>query len=92
MELLALEQYTITIKNHHFIPDKLIIPSSKKIKIIIDNQDDEVEEFESFDLHREKIVPGKSKIIIKIGPLEAREYRFFGDFHRKTANGLIIAE
>jgi hypothetical protein len=92
LNLIAIEEYTIIIKNHHFIPDKLVVPKDKKIKILLDNQDNEVEEFESFDLRREKIIPFNSQVTINIGPLDAGEYKFFGDFHSKTAQGIIIAQ
>ncbi len=90
--LLAEEEYEIIIKNHQFIPDKLELPQNQKIKLIINNQDDTVEEFESFDLRREKIIPASGKIKITIGPLEPGEYKFFGDFHQETAQGIIIVK
>ena len=90
--ILAHEEYIIVIKDHHFIPHKLAIPAGTKVKLIIDNQDDEVEEFESLELHREKIIPPHGKIKMKIGPLEPGEYKFFGDFHSQTAQGIIVAE
>jgi hypothetical protein len=92
INLYAYEQYIIIIKDHQFIPNEITIPSNIKVKLIIENQDDEVEEFESFDLRREKIVPANSSITIKIGPLEEGKYKFFGDFHSKTAQGVVIAK
>ena len=86
----ALDEYVLVIKDHKFIPERLEIPANVKVKLIVDNQDDEVEEFESFDLRREKIIPAKGKIKINIGPLEPGEYKVFGDFHSSSANGLII--
>jgi len=92
LNLIASEEYILTIKNHYFIPEIIKIPANQKIKLIIENQDDEVEEFESFDLYREKIVPSQGRIKVNIGPLKPGEYKFFGDFHRQTAKGVIIAE
>ncbi len=45
-------EFTITIKDHKFIPEETTIPAGKKVKLIIDNQDATPEEFESHDLHR----------------------------------------
>jgi hypothetical protein len=84
--------YTIVIKDHQFIPHQLSIPIDQKIKITIDNQDPTVEEFESFDLNREKIVSGNKKIVVFIGPLPKGTYKYFGDFHQKTAQGIIVAQ
>ena len=84
--------YTIVIKDHLFTPLPLIIPAGQKVKITVDNQDASVEEFESFDLNREKVVSGRKKIIVYIGPLKKGEYKYFGDFHQKTAQGVILAQ
>jgi hypothetical protein len=83
---------TIVIKNHQFIPSQLTIPADQKIKITVDNQDPTVEEFESYDLNREKVVAGNKKIIVFIGPLQKGTYKYFGDFHQNTAQGVIIAQ
>jgi hypothetical protein len=92
LTLSANEEYLLIIKDHKFIPDILEMPANKKIKLIVHNQDDEVEEFESFDLRREKIIPAKGKIKVNIGPLEPGEYKFFGEFHIQTAQGKIIVK
>ena len=92
INLCAYEKYTIVIKEHQFHPNEITIPANTKVKLIIENQDNEVEEFESFDLRREKIVPANSRINVKIGPLEEGKYKFFGDFHSKTAQGIVIAK
>jgi len=83
---------TVVIKNHQFFPSQLIIPANQKIKITVENQDPTVEEFESYDLNREKVVAGNKKIIVFIGPLQKGTYKYFGDFHQNTAQGLIIAQ
>src|ERR1035441_6801988 len=84
--------YIIVIKDHQFIPLQLSIPVGQKIKITVEDQDPTVEEFESFDLNREKIVSGNKKIIVFIGPLKKGTYKYFADFHQKTAQGVIIAQ
>lgn len=88
----AIETYEIKIKDHVFIPDIIEVPAETKFKLSIVNLDNQVEEFESFDLRREKIVPANGKIIINISPLTPGEYKFFGDFHKNTALGTLIAK
>lgn len=89
---MAQDSWTIVIKDHQFSPSPLNIPAGKKIKLIVDNQDSTAEEFESFELNREKVVgPGK-KIIIYVGPLKPGSYKYFGDFNPKTAQGVIVAQ
>lgn len=82
----------IVIRNHAFEPPESTIPSDVRIKLAIDNQDPTPEEFESYDLNREKIVPGRQRIVIYVGPLKRGRYRFFGDFHKDTAQGVLIAQ
>lgn len=82
----------IEIKNHLFFPDVIYIPANTKIKLIIHNKDSSTEEFESYELNREKIIPGKSRSVIFIGPLTAGEYPFFGEFFPKTAQGKVIVK
>lgn len=82
----------LVIRNHRFEPSELRVPSGKKIKLIVSNQDATPEEFESHELNREKVVPANGKVTIYIGPLSAGRYPFFGEFNPKTAVGAIIAE
>jgi len=84
--------FTIEIKNHLFYPEELVIPAHTKIKLVIYNRDKTSEEFESYELNREKIIMGNRKGIIFIGPLEPGEYPYFGEFFPETALGKLIAE
>ncbi len=84
--------FTIVIKEHKFSPETLTVPAGQKVKLVIDNQDTTAEEFESHELHREKIISGNSKATVFIGPLEPGKYTYFGEFNPETAQGIIIAE
>ncbi len=84
--------FEIIIKDHKFAPATLEIPANKKVKLIVKNQDPTPEEFESYELNREKVIPGNSQAIIFVGPLEPGTYPFFGEFNQKTAQGKIIAK
>ena len=84
------QEFTIEIKNHLFYPAEIIVPARKKVKLIIYNRDQTAEEFESYELNREKIIMGNRKGIVFIGPLEPGDYPFFGEFNPETALGKII--
>lgn len=88
----AAPEYRIEIKNHLFMPSVLEIPANTKVKLKIVNHDSTPEEFESYELNREKIVVGGGKITIFIGPLEPGEYPFFGEFNPRTAQGVVIVK
>ncbi|MBP7189669.1 MAG: cupredoxin domain-containing protein [Rickettsiaceae bacterium] len=79
----------VKIVDHVFHPSVVDVPSGHKIKLVIYNDDDSVEEFESHDLHREKIIAPHSHIIVTIAPLSPGEYKFFGEFHEDTAQGIL---
>lgn len=85
-------QISIIIKDHRFLPAEVKVPAGQKIKLLIDNQDATPEEFESHELNREKVIPGRSKGTIFIGPLKPGRYPFFGEFNEATAKGVIVAE
>lgn len=84
--------FTIQIKNHRFEPAELTVPAGKKVKLLVENLDATPEEFESHELNREKIIAGKGKATIYIGPLTPGKYPFFGEFNMDSAKGVIIAK
>jgi len=86
------DEFTISISNHKFDPSEVTVPAGKKVKLVIKNLDSTPEEFESHDLRREKIIPGKGEGIVYIGPLKPGTYKFFGEFHEATAKGTIVAK
>ena len=56
------------------------------------NEDATPEEFDSKALKVEKVIPGKSKGIVRIGPLKPGRYPFIGEYHEATAKGVVIVE
>ena len=84
--------YEIHIKDHLFYPAELTVPANQKIKLIVYNNDATPEEFESYELNREKVILGSSKATIFIGPLKSGIYPYFGEFNPKTAQGTILAK
>jgi hypothetical protein len=49
-----------------------------------------VTEFESSDLHVEKIVPVGSEAVVYVRPLQPGRYNFFDDFHHATQGFLVV--
>ena len=85
----AMDEFSLTIKNHKFTPETITIPANTKVKLIVKNLDPTPEEFESQKLHREKVIQGNSQGVIFIGPLDPGTYPFVGEFHESTAKGQI---
>lgn len=85
-------EVTLVIKDHRFEPNELKVPAGQRVKLVVHNQDRTAEEFESYPLNREKIIPGGAKATIYIGPLKPGRYEFFGEYNEATAKGAVVAE
>lgn len=85
-------KFSVSIKDHKFDPPTVEVPSGVKFILIVKNLDPTPEEFESYELNREKIVSGNGEISVFLGPLEPGQYPFFGEFHADTAQGQLIAK
>jgi len=88
----AEDEFKLVIENHRFEPAELVVPAGKRVKLVVENRDPTPEEFDSHDLNREKVIPGKSTATIFIGPLKPGSYRFIGEFHEETAKGVIVVK
>jgi len=86
------KEFLVQIKDHKFEPAEIEVPANQQFKLIVENLDKTLEEFESVDLKKEKLVGAGKKVSIVISPLKSGEYKFFGDFHQKTAQGKIVAK
>jgi hypothetical protein len=88
----AQDAFTTTIKDHRFDPAEIRVPVGKAIILNVVNDDPTPEEFESRVLKVEKVIPGKTKGVVRFGPLKAGRYPFEGEFNSSTAKGVVIAE
>ena len=86
------QDLTLTIKNHRFTPSELKVPAGKRLQLTVVNDDPTPEEFESHAMKVEKVIPGKTKAVVRVGPLKPGRYPFVGEFHEETAKGVLIAE
>ena len=68
------------------------MPANERVAITVINEDATPEEFDSSALKVEKVVAGKSKGIVRIGPLKPGRYPFIGEYNEATAKGTVIAE
>lgn len=85
-------EIALVIRDHGFEPAEIRVPAGQKIKLVVHNQDSTPEEFESHELNREKLIAPGAKANIFVGPLSTGRYPFFGEFHERTARGLLIVE
>jgi plastocyanin len=82
--------FALALKNNQFVPSELQIPAGVKVKLVVRNDNSTPSEFESHQLHREKIVPPGREVTVFVGPLDPGSYEFFDDFHPQTRGHLIV--
>ena len=72
------QEFNIVIRNNAFEPQEIRVPAGKRVSIYVSNEDASAEEFESPALKVEKVIPGKSKGLVRVGPLAPGRYEFSG--------------
>lgn len=82
----------LTLRNHGFTPDHIIVPAGTRFKIRVTNHDSTPDEFESPALRVEKIVVPGQTITVFAGPLSPGSYVFYDDYHPETAHGVAEAK
>ena len=85
-------EVTISIKDHKFDPAEVKVPAGKAIKLTVKNLDSTAEEFESKPLKVEKVIAGNATAVIRLKAQSKGSYKFFGEYHEKTAQGVLIVE
>jgi hypothetical protein len=90
--VLAQEPITVHLKNHRFTPSTLKVKANQPAMLILFNDDDSADEFDSSSLKVEKVVPGHAKGNIRLRALAPGKYPFMGEYHAATAQGMVIAE
>ena len=81
---------SLTIKDGKFEPAELHAPASRALEIHVTNLIAIPSEFESGDLHFEKIVPVGKEAVVRVRPQQPGRYNFFDDFHRETQGVLVV--
>ena len=81
---------SLTLKDHKFDPAEVHAPPGTPIEFQVKNLNDIVSEFESSDLHFEKIVPVGSEAVVYVRPQQPGKYNFYDDFHHETQGYLIV--
>lgn len=82
----------VTLKNHKFSPSVIKVKANQPSVIVLSNEDDTADEFDSSSLKVEKVVPGHQKGNVRIRALAPGKYPFMGEYHAATAQGIVIAE
>lgn len=80
---------SLVLKNHRFTPAEITAPAGQEITIALRNEDGSAEEFDSNDLGLEEDVTPHGEVRFGLGPLKPGTYRFKGEAHAATAQGVL---
>lgn len=86
------DSFAVRVAGGRFEPAELIVPAEAAFKVIVTNAEETPIEFESFELHRERVVQPGDTITVYIPALAPGTYKFFDDFHPDTPEGKIVAK
>jgi hypothetical protein len=73
-------------------PAMIEVPADTRFKIEIENEGTDPVEFESTELHLEKVLAGGAKSYVVINGLKPGTYIFFDDFHPNTGKVRVVVK
>ncbi|HJU22368.1 MAG TPA: cupredoxin domain-containing protein [Casimicrobiaceae bacterium] len=73
-------------------PALIEVPAGTRFKIEIENEGSDPVEFESTELHVEKVLAGGAKSYVVINALKPGTYTFFDDFHPDTGKVRVVVK
>jgi uncharacterized cupredoxin-like copper-binding protein len=88
----GLAVFKLVAKGGRFEPATIEVPAGQRFKIEIANEGPGAIEFESRDLKQEKVLAPGAKSFVVINALKPGTYKFFDEYHEKTAQGTIVAK
>jgi hypothetical protein len=82
----------VRLKDHRFTPSEIVVKANQPTVLEVTNADGVAEEFDSDSLKVEKVIAGGQKGIVRLRPLKPGRYPFMGEYHAKTAQGVVVAK
>lgn len=84
--------FAVRAAQGRFEPAELAVPAGTPFRLKITNAEKHVIEFESFELHRERVVQPGQTITVIMPSVGTGTYTFVDDLHRSTPEGAIVAK
>jgi Cupredoxin-like domain len=84
--------FSIEFKDGVITPLRLEVPARRAFKIELHNTGSTPAEFESIELHREKVLAPQSTSFIVFRTLDPGEYKFFDDFHPDAPQAVLVVK
>jgi hypothetical protein len=73
-------------------PLRIEVPANRRFKLELHNSGSSPAEFESNELHKEKVLAPDSTSILVFRTLDPGEYPFFDDFHPDAPQAVLVAK
>ena len=84
--------FSIEFNDGKVAPLRIEVPANKRFKLELRNAGTTPAEFESNELHKEKVLaPGTTSFLV-FRTLDRGEYPFFDDFHPDAPKAVIVAK
>lgn len=84
--------FTLNLTDKGFEPASLEVPAGKPFKVTVNNQTKKTAEFESKQLHKEKVVAAGKSVSVSFAALKAGTYNFVDEYNEDKAKGTIVAK
>jgi len=84
--------FEIRAQDGRFEPSELVVPANQPFTVHVTSAEKTAIEFESFELHRERVVQPGATITVLMPALGPGTYKFFDDFHHDTPEGAIVVK
>jgi len=84
--------FRLEMKDGVLSTNRLVVPADKPFRLEVKNTGKTPAEFESLPLRKEKVLAPGAESVIVFRKISAGEYKFYDEFHLKTAQGVIIAK
>ena len=87
-----LTSYSITLKNHHFTPAEIHVPTGKPFQIVVTNDNGAADEFEMLLPPVERAIQPGQQGVVRMRPLGPGRFPFFGEADPDSEQGAFISE
>jgi hypothetical protein len=87
-----LATYSITLKDHHFTPSEIHVPTGKPFVVLVTNADPAAEEFEMLLPALERVIQPGEQGKMRIRPLGPGRFPIFGESDPDSERGAFVSE
>lgn len=83
--------FEVVAKDGRLLPERIEVPTGRRIKLVIRNEGRGPIEFENLDLRVEKVLAPGARSFVVTPPLRAGTHVFVDEFHPDTGKMQLIA-